>query len=372
MFRDKATLFLVVILPYSFEENLIKRPAILSALYGYDGCLGSVNDFWSDKEYFQNLQDRNCTVIEEEDGFKTNVPKSYQLKFGCQTFSGLKWLDGIPLVFNFPLITKPDLSAIEIELSDGNRTNPVCLLLAPADEMNERDTMLLLGNFGNGALDTVRPARISLAGDVLLKSPDGEINARGLTYQNEDDMNYLTSSVRLVYARLWDVEQYPEETRHNLWPLPSWVYPNNCQTLFTNTTHVLRTAFSGGMTLDGIRSVRPDNKNIFKLTDDTGKTVEYLGLGDLGKTISVDEGEEYQQDGDNIIDICLDLTGNQDILEDLIVLELMCKEDENSVLYPPKGKPYGCKYQNVTITKIESFGNILMSWTYNYTTNITY
>ena len=143
MLRSKTSIFLAVLLPFSYEETLNQSPAILSALYGYDGCLGSVNDFWSEEEYFQNLQDRNCTVVEDEDGVKTNVPKSYQLKVACEIFSGMKWLDGIPLVFNFPLVTKPELSAIEIELSNGNRTNPVCLLLAPANEKNERDTLLL-------------------------------------------------------------------------------------------------------------------------------------------------------------------------------------------------------------------------------------
>ena len=36
--------------------------------------------------------------------------------------------------------------------------------------------------------------------------------------------------------------------RYPTWPLPSSTYPNNCQHLFPKTTHVIRVAFSGGVT----------------------------------------------------------------------------------------------------------------------------
>ena len=45
-----------------------------------------------------------------------------------------------------------------------------------------------------------------------------------LTFSNEEDMNYLISSVRLVNANMWDASENEEETRHNLWPLPSHVF----------------------------------------------------------------------------------------------------------------------------------------------------
>ena len=61
------------------------------------------------------------------------------------------------------------------------------------------------------------------------------------------------------------------------------------------------------------------------------------------------------QDGDNYVDMCLDLTGDQaDILSwEELELEVLCDQElENSVLYPPKGRPYGCNSQSVLLQTI--------------------
>ena len=61
------------------------------------------------------------------------------------------------------------------------------------------------------------------------------------------------------------------------------------------------------------------------------------------------------QDGDNYVDMCLDLTGDQaDILswEALELMVLCDPELEDSVLYPPKGRPYGCHPQSVLLKTI--------------------
>ena len=92
--------------------------------------------------------------------------------------------------------------------------------------------------------------------------------------------------------------------------------------------------------------------------------MNYLGLADLGKTVGddLDTGYDYEQDGDNYVDICLDLSGQPTILEEGLNLELLCDENlENSVLYPPKGKPYGCKNQNVLLTKTSSM-KFILNW----------
>ena len=79
----------------------------------------------------------------------------------CQSlkFWELSWLDGMPLVFNYPLVSRPNPSAVQMELSDGSVVSPVCVMLAPANEQNELDTLLLLGHFGDGIADTLRPVR---------------------------------------------------------------------------------------------------------------------------------------------------------------------------------------------------------------------
>lgn len=103
---------------------------------------------------------------------------------------------------------------------------PDCVTLGPANERNELDTVLLLGQFGDGARETVRPVEVAVVGEVSLVTDSGPVSARGLSYRGgEADMGYLTSGVRLVSAKLWDVASNSEDFRPPLWPLPSSVTP---------------------------------------------------------------------------------------------------------------------------------------------------
>ena len=114
--------------------------------------------------------------------------------------------------------------------------------------------------------------------------------------------------------------------RYPTWPLPSSVYPNSCAYIFPSTTHVVRVAFSGGITRDGVIGVTPDQTNLFTLRSG-GEEVAYLGLGDLGKSMAK-PGELYQQDGDNYLDICLDLTNSPEVMEGDLTLTLHCDQEQ--------------------------------------------
>eukprot|EP00091_Calanus_sinicus_P010058 TRINITY_DN2339_c0_g1_i1.p1 TRINITY_DN2339_c0_g1~~TRINITY_DN2339_c0_g1_i1.p1 ORF type:complete len:127 (-),score=41.89 TRINITY_DN2339_c0_g1_i1:74-454(-) len=123
-------------------------------------------------------------------------------------------------------------------------------------------------------------------------------------------------------------------------------------------------AFSGGITLDGVYSVLPTMTEIFTvLTLSSLEEVPYLGLADLGKTVSVEEGTRYQSDGDNYLDICLDLTNKPFIAMEDLVVKLNCNSEDGSVLYPPKGKPYGCKSEEIVLTEDGAFGYFTKYWT---------
>jgi len=335
--------------------------AILSTLYGYDNCIGGVNNFDTDEEYMKDLIRRNCTVVEGADGKKiTNVADAFSLKGLCGLLFKEEWMDWMPVTFNFPLVEEPDKEAIELTLTNGEKVTPVCVTLAPANEENEKDTLLILGQFGDGPINTVHPAKLTVVGDLRLKGPNGEINGKSLTFQNEGDMNYLDSSVRLVYARMWDVKDFSESSHYPGWPLPSSKYPNSCSNLYPATSHVIKMAFSGGITLDGVHSVLPDSHDIFTVkTADGLQEIPYLGLGDLGKTTTAEEGEEYVQDGDNYLDICLDLKDTTEVLAGNLLVDLNC---DGPTLYPPKGNPYGCKSQQVILTSENTYGYYIKMW----------
>ena len=102
----------------------------------------------------------------------------------------------MPVVFNYPLDKTPDPEAIQVgdtdfwlvnskqycvligwliqvELSDGSKVSPECVMLAPANEKNEKDTLLILGQFGDGPLDTVRPETVRVVGEVNIVTEEG-------------------------------------------------------------------------------------------------------------------------------------------------------------------------------------------------------
>ena len=274
-------------------------PKMLSSLYGYNDCIGGVNNFDTEEEYLEELKRRNCTVENGRTNV-TNVVSSTMISLRCFAwFNPLSWLDGMPVVFNYPLDGTPSYDDFEVELSDGTKITPDCILLGPADEQNELDTALLLGQFGDGPLDTLKPVRVTVVGDVNVVNDEGVlVNAKGVTYSNDVDMNYVSSTVRLVTAKMWDVNVLPEDFHYPLWPLPSQVkylliiytcltfcsqvYPNDCVSLYPNTTHVIRATFSGGVTTDGIAPIMPSNRNVFRVSRSTDSSdIVYLGLADL-------------------------------------------------------------------------------------------
>ena len=99
-------------------------------------------------------------------------------------------------------------------------------------------------------------------------------------------------------------------------------------------------------------------------------SLNYLGLADLGQSRGYenDDPYDYNHDGDNHLDICLNLSTSPEYLENEINIELLCDETlENSLLYPPKGKPFSCKNQQITLTKNDD--KYLLSWEINWESN---
>ena len=176
-----------------------------------------------------------------------------------------------------------------------------------ANERNEMDTALVLSSkLGDGVMDGLRPVEVRVTGDVSLVTDTGPVSARGLSYLGDPlrDSSYLTSTVRLVSAKLWDVASNPEDFPHPLWPLPSSVEffcRNNtiCRpTQMTAPASTLaRATFSGGVTTNGVASIMPGNRNVFRVTRAGGEPLVYLGLADLGQTTgdSVASAYDYEQ-----------------------------------------------------------------------------
>ena len=146
---------------------------------------------------------------------------------------------------------------------------------------------------------------------MLVLENGTKVSANGLSY--EGPSLSWNNGVRLLDARLDVFSTNGESTRSIL---RRDVYPNHCHVNFPNTTHRVRLLFDGGVSLDGVRPLTPDRIDLFRVVDDSNRSIPVLGLADLGHASSPDpsnaaERSAYAVDMDNYVDLCLDLSGGQ-------------------------------------------------------------
>ena len=250
--------------------------------------------------------------------------------------------DGVVVTFSSPVLTSTlDASDFAFTLSDGTTVSPECAVLSPANEPNELETVLTLGNTNTGG---AHPVGLTITGSLMLSPPGGgTVEAQGMTFTG--DMRYETSKSTLVRARLealiadpvaaGEEQGYVARAPHR--------FPNHCKHLFPSATHRVQLLFSGGITLDGVHAFWPSMPNPPVVALDGAlqplPAASVLGLADLG-TIDPAAGctEVYHDDGDNYLDICLKLDGDGPSPAHVRVL---CTAGGVPVS-PPKGAAYAC------------------------------
>ena len=86
--------------------------------------------------------------------------------------NGINGLDGMPITFSH-LIDPKSIGVTDFKVirSDGTFTVPTGATLLPANESNETQTILLIGDFGDAASD-VRPVRVQLVGELVGHPPN--------------------------------------------------------------------------------------------------------------------------------------------------------------------------------------------------------
>lgn len=97
----------------------------------------------------------------------------FQINFLCP---GAVGMDGMPVNFKYP-IDAASLSETDFEVLDslGNTHTPMCAVLAPANEIGENRTVLLIGEFGNA--DSNRPKEVRVIGDLFTLDQSAEESA---------------------------------------------------------------------------------------------------------------------------------------------------------------------------------------------------
>ncbi len=117
--------------------------------------------------------------------------------------------DGLPIVFSWPVATETiDLTDFRFTLNTGEIVYPNSAGMLPNWELNERNTVVVFGDFGNRGLSSeegaIFPVRLDIVEDetpLLLIGPNGqEFNAVGLSW--ETGTSPYDSGPKLVGAKL--------------------------------------------------------------------------------------------------------------------------------------------------------------------------
>ncbi|GAB5527800.1 MAG: hypothetical protein Roseis2KO_56720 [Roseivirga sp.] len=362
---------------FFFDGNLFNadywsnEPKILSATLGFCDIVGvtatEINQQVAQEAGAAWRSDVSCDVNGHTMlSLQSQLGRAYiiQSPYG-ELKDGAIGLDGLPIVFSWPVNTSTvDLTDFKVTLNTGEVTYPMAVGAFPNVESNERNTIVIYGEFGNKKPSTdpeVRyPAKVEIIADdspLTLVGPNNEtFNATGLSWDNSSNPYDLNNGPRLVGAKLNHTGTAAiGEGSGN--PLLDQQTPANDEfALYGGGDFRLRLLTSGGFSLDGVGGILPtDFEKYFKIhargenastvtIEDVnteyqiaGGTIKVIGLSDLGakEGNGVVYNDCYQEDGDNYIDIIL--VGDQAAARNITYVEIPSIAGGYSPFYNPGG-----------------------------------
>ncbi len=273
--------------------------------------------------------------------------------------------DGLPIVFSWPVATETvDMTDFQFTLNTGEIVFPNSAGMWPNWELNERNTVVVFGDFGNRGLsseeDAVFPVRLDIVEDdtpLLLIGPGGqEFNAVGLSW--ETDSSPYDSGPKLVGAKLNFVGDESLGEGGLSISAALGLLPNDEFALYDEGDFRIRVLTTGGFSPDGVTGVRPDMYEEFFRVHVTGAdgetvlleevgvdyevaggTLRVVGLAELGLKENPAEDvyydDCYAEDRDNYIDIIL--VGDEAAARNIIFVEIPSIEGGYSPFYNPGG-----------------------------------
>lgn len=308
----------------------------LSAYYGMNDCM-SVEDATD----WPALADNQCVVIEDQHGVKSTRSADYimmGLRCGEPNWAQ-RDLDLMPCHFNYGIIGDLSTDMFLVTMSDGSQMNPACLYFDPADEDDERQSPVIMGNWGDGQAETVKPVKVEIVNDMFFNVNGIVVNGKGLTY--EHDMSYSNPEY-IVEAYLQSIsDAIKADSEVNGCTAPQFNH--------MDTEVVVKVAWSGGTTRDGITTFDTDSP-MFELLDADGNVLStgVLGTADIG-------------DLDNVMDICL---GSDFDIDALVSVRATCQtgptlpdgtidiyDISHTAVVAPKGALYPCVPHEFPIDK---------------------
>ena len=355
------------------------KPEILSGGMGFDGIIGlstiskeTVRE--AGGSWYSGLK---CTNGEAPgDDLLTSAAPASNIKYGYKGYADHD--DGLPVVFSWPVATETvDPTDFKFTLNTGKTVFGHAAGMNPNWEDNERNTVVLFGDFGNRKKSSepgaVFPIKLEIVADdtpLVLVGPGGkEVSAVGLTWTTSTSP--YDSGPKLVGAKLNYVgaNAVGEGGASRLYEKKSGFIPNDEFALYGGGDFRLRVLTTGGFSPDGVTGLRPNMfEDFFRLHAKgpdgrtvlmskvgvdyklAGGTLRIVGLSDLGKARNPDEGiyydDCYEEDGDNYIDIIL--VGDAAAARDVTAVEIPSLQGGYQAFYNPGGpgpKPFaGVRY----------------------------
>lgn len=343
------------------------EPMILSAGMGFDNIIGLPEVTEETVREAGGSWYGSVTCTNGEEPLTVNYTSTSASDGVARFFKGFsEYDDGLPIVFSWPVATETvDLTDFQFTLNTGEIVFPNSIGMWPNWELNERNTVVAFGDFGNRGLsseaDAVFPVRLDIVEDetpLLLIGPGGqEFNAVGLNW--ETDATPYDSGPKLVGAKLNYVgdEALGEGGLRIAGPVIGLV-PNDEFALYDEGDFRIRVLTTGGFSPDGVTGMHPDMyEDFFRVHvngangetvlleevgvdyEVAGGTLRVVGLSDLGQKENPDEGiyydDCYAEDRDNYIDIIL--VGDEAAARNITFVEIPSLEGGYSAFYNPGG-----------------------------------
>ena len=263
-----------------------------------------------------------------------------------------------------------DVTDFQFTLNTGEVVFPNSVTMTPNWELNERNVVVVFGDFGNRGLssesDAIFPVQLDIVADetpLLLVGPGGqEFNAVGLSWTT--DATPYDSGPKLVGAKLNAVGEFPPGEGGVRLLERNLGLPNDEFALYDEGDFRIRVLTTGGFSPDGLTSLRPDMfesffrihavgvdgetvmlENVGETYTVAGGTLRVVGLSELGQKANPEEGIYYDdcyiEDRDNYIDIIL--VGDEEAARNITFVEIPSLEGGYRAFYNPGGpgpEPY--------------------------------
>ena len=334
-----------------FDGNLVGadywsgRPEILSAGVGFADIVGLPEPMLNEEAVRRAGGAWSTQFGCDADDTRTYTSASTEMQIGNGyvlqlPYTGLRdgaiGLDGLPVVFSWPVDTRTlDLTDFRLTLSTGEIVTPLAVGPFPNIENNERNVVVLFGEFANRLPSSEPgarfPVRVEIVDDdtpLLLVGPGGQVESGvGLSWTTDSSPYDSNNGPRLVGAKINRIDRSGVIGEGVDGPLSNLLSPPNDELLLYDTGDFkIRVLTSGGFSPDGVRGVLPtDFETFFRLRVQgpngevivdragvdyqvTGGRLRVVGLSDLGAPASADVTYDgcYAEDLDNYIDIVLE------------------------------------------------------------------